>query len=345
MANKTKGKKIAAYCAAAIMLSGICYASRYSYPIGAQISVPGKQNPVSGNRIVNVTKPLYVIKEDDFAYTNIQWAKALCPELADYIPKDIPEVEAMPGNIVKISGNNVSIDLSALAGVTPVVFSNIGNGKITPADVPDEEIEIVYGYRDGILLNGTITDYGTTRELDPSTHIHYGRRSGEYDKNVFTNATVYYVNGIINSYKNTVKNTDGFTSGYRETVYNHDGMYISMRKNHGKLYTYPGITESGKEGVYDSDGNMIGTREIEAQAFSRFEILYFPDEDLYQVDLILIDQGSVDAEGDDGNGRHEQESTDTDHIYRIIMLSDYKDFRSVDEWYEYMGDNYIVVEK
>ena len=345
-ADKKAGtsKKIVAWIAAAAVLAGVCYVSQQSgSTTAARISVPEKANPVSGNQIVNVTKPLYLIKEDDFAYTNIQWAVALCPELGDYIPKDIPEVEPIANNTVKISGNSVTIDLAPLAGITPVVFADLGNGNVSPASIPDEEIEVVYGYRDGITLRGTITDYGTTRELDPDTHIHYGKHSGNYDKNVFTNATVYYVNGTIDRVQNNIRTDKGFTSGYKETVYNHDGMYVNMKKTHENLYTYPGLTEQGKEGIYNSDDELTGYRDIEYQAFSRFEILYFPDQDLFQVDIILLDQGHVYAEGDDGNGRHEEDSAETDNILRIIMLSDYKEIRSVDEWYEYMGDNYIIV--
>ena len=339
-----RAKKTLAWIAAAAVLAGVIYASQQTNSsASARISVPEKANPVSGNQIVNVTKPLYLIKEDDFAYTNIQWATALCPEFGDYIPGDIPSIEPMANNTVKISGNSVTIDLAPLAGITPVVFSDLGNGNVSPSSIPDEEIEIVYGYRDGITLRGTITDYGTTREMAPDTHIHYGRHSGSYDKNVFTNTTVYYVNGTIDSVQNNIRTDKGFTSGYKETIYNHDGMYVNMKKTHETFYTYPGITEQGKEGIYNSEEELTGYRDVEYQAFSRFQILYFPDQDLFQVDIILLDQGHIYAEGDDGNGRHEEDSAETDNIHRISMLSDYEMFRSVDEWYEYMGDTYIIV--
>lgn len=339
-------KKTIAWVTGAAVLAGLCYVSQQpNRSAAAQISEPRKVNPVSGNQIVNVTKPLYVIKEDDFAYTNIQWAEALCPELKDYIPSDIPEVEPIANNDVKISGSSVTINLAPLAGITPVVFADLGNGSVSPASIPDEEIEVVYGYRDGITLRGTITDYGTTKEMAPGVHIHYGRYSGDYDKNEFANTTVYYVNGTIDRVQNNIRTEKGFTSGYKETVYHHDGMYINMKKTHEKLYTYPGITEQGKMGIYNSDDELTGFRDVEYQAFSRFEILYFPDEDLFQVDVMLLDEGHVYAEGDDGNGRHEEDSSETDNIHHIIMLSDYKEFRSVDEWYYWMGDNYIIVER
>ena len=64
---------------------------------------------------------------------------------------------------------------------------------------------------------------------------------------------------------------------------------------------------------------------------------------MFQVDILLLDQGSLYMEMDDGNGRHEDGSSETDHIYRIMMLSDYNELRSVDEWYEYIGHDYIIV--
>ena len=331
---------------AVVALSVVCLVPQYAKRnIEASITAPAKKNPVSGNRIVNVTKPLYTIKEDEIAYTNIQWAIALCPELEKYIPKDITLVEPIAGNYVKINGNNVSIDLSALAGVTPIVFSDLGDGNVEPSSIPDEQIEVVYGYRDGITLKGTITDFGTTRELVEGQHIHYGKHSGDYDKNVFSDKTIYYINGTIDSVKNNVKSGTGFKSGYRETVYNHDGMFIAMNKTHNRLYTYPGVTQESKESIYNDNDEWTGYRDIEYQAFSRFQILYFPDEDLFQVDILLLDEGEVHAEGSDGQGRHEEETTETDHIYRISMLSDYKMFHSVDEWFDYMGDDYIIVYK
>lgn len=342
-------RKVIGWTAAAVALAGICYAARHSGNVAGSssaaiaISAPAKVNPVSGNQIVAVTKPLYIIKEDDMAYTNIQWATALCPELRDYIPSDIPELEAMANNEVKISGSSVRIDLAPLAGITPIVFSDIGNGSVTPASIPDEEIEIVYGYRDGITLYGTITDFGTTREMANSPSIHYGKHSGNYDKNEFNNNTVYYINGTIDRLKNNVRSDNGFTSGYKETVYHHEGMFLNMKRTHGNLYTYPGVTERGKEGIYNSDDELTGYQDVEYQAFSRFQILYFPDQDMFQVDILLLDQGSLYMEMDDGNGRHEDGSSETDHIYRIMMLSDYNELRSVDEWYEYIGHDYIIV--
>ena len=346
------GKKAAAVLLVAAVIGGLYYASHTNLvsssaiqSAAAQISAPGKVNPVSGNRIVAVTKPLYILKEDGFAYTNIQWAEAICPEFGDYIPDDIPLVEAMANNTVNISGNSVSIELAPLAGITPVVFSDIGNGNVTPADVPDEEIEVVYGYRDGITLHGTITSFGTTGELDPDTHIRYGLRSGLADRNVYTGNTVYYINGTIDRVTNNIRSGKGFTSGYKETVYHHDGMYVNLKKTHESMYTYPGITQEGKEGIYNSDEELTGYRDVEYQAYSRFQIVYFPYDDQFQAEILLLDHGMDYAEGSDGNGRHEEDSGESDHIYRIIMLSDYKMYRGTDEYYEYMGDTYVTVDR
>ena len=80
-------RKVIGWTAAAVALAGICYAARQSGNVAGSssaaiaISAPAKVNPVSGNQIVAVTKPLYIIKEDDMAYTNNQRATALCPGL------------------------------------------------------------------------------------------------------------------------------------------------------------------------------------------------------------------------------------------------------------------------
>ena len=303
---------------------------------------PVKVNPVGGNQITTVTKPLYIIKEDDFAYTNIQWAIALCAEVEDYIPKDVPLLEPDPNNQIKISGSSISFNLAPLAGITPVIYTDLKDGKLAPSNVPDEEIEIVYGHRDGITLYGTITDYGTTKELDPDFHIYYGKYSGYYDDNRFTNNTVYYLNGTIDRVKNNIRTGAGFISGYKQTVYNHDGMFANVKKTHQSMITYPGLTQTGVAYLYNRD-EMIGSEDVEYQAFSRFQILYFPDEDLFWAEIKLLDQGTIWAEGSDGKGRHEEDSAESDFIYNIIMLSDYKMMRDTEAVHTYMGDTYITV--
>ena len=303
---------------------------------------PVKVSPVSGNRITAVTKPLYIIKEDEYAYTNIQWAIALCPELADYIPEDVPLLDPEPNNQIKISGNSISFNLAPLAGITPAIYTDLQDGKLAPANVPDEEIEIVYGHRDGITLHGTITGFGTTKELDPDSHIYYGKYSGYQDRNRFTGNTVYYLNGTIDRVQNNIRTGKGFISGYKQTVYHHDGMYANVKKTHESMIIYPGMTQTGVAYLYNRD-DLIGSEDVEYQAFSRFQILYFPDEDLFEVHIMLLDQGTVSAEGSDGQGRHEQDSAESDFIYNIVMLSDYRNFRDTEEYHIYMGDTYITV--
>ena len=179
--------------------------------------------------------------------------------------------------------------------------------------------------------------------MAPDCHIHYGKHSPDYDLNRWTNATVYYLNGTINRVQNNLRTDKGFNYGYKETVYHHDGMYMLQKQNMTSLYTYPGITQSGTVGIYNKEDEYIGSQNVEYQAFSRFQILYFPDEDLFQVDVILMGPGTATIDAADGQGNQGSESGEGDMIHRITMLSDYKMFRSVDDWYDYMGDNYITI--
>ena len=331
--NDGIGKKLLAILAALMLFAGLCYVSEQSgtFPAGsasAQISEPNRMNPVSGNRFVKVSKPLYIISESGTGYSNLQYEKALDPSYGDYVPNDIPEIEALPVNEVTISGNKIKFTLPALAGISVGVFADLD--KVSPSEVPDEQIEINHSFRDDLTLYGTITEYGQTQ----------GMESQSLEK-----MPAYYLNGTIDRLQNNLRTGRGFTCGYKKTVYHHDGLYKLVKEKHDIMYTYPGLTEEGKVSVYDDEGNYIRTKDVEYQAFSRFQILYYPNDDQFQIDIILIDTGTTYLEGADGLGEEVAGTEETDFVHRIILMSDYKYLRDADEWYKYVGHNYITVDK
>ncbi len=267
-------------------------------------------SPISGGTIQAINKPFYLLKEED-VFTSTKWAIAIEPRCTTHIPKNMKLREETANVQVKISGDRIDFKLPELIGFMPVGF-------LGPE--VDAHPEMMTCHRDAITLHGTITDRGTTKERDEPR-------------------TCYYLHGSIDSVDNDLLGGHSFNHMRKQYLYYDEDTFSLLHCTHDSLYTN---IEKGQDYIRDDRGEITGVCDAEFHFFSRFELLYFPDDDFYQVEILLLENVTANHEMGHG-GRRESKHIDQDSHYTIALVSDLKMFRESEITREYILDDYVTI--